>query len=640
MKNQGMLERSIIMKSVARRPLRLWILGGFLLVMIFFSGWILTDFLERFIRKDVRNDAIATAQAVDRYLLQMLAEVDRNSEIMSGSPWLIETLTSPQQEKIRKADSVLDRYCKHLEDGVCYVMNTAGDIVASSNRDTPESFVGKNYGFRPYFQEAMAGRKGTYFALGVTSRKRGYYASNPVRSETGEILGVAVIKIGLARAEELFKKFEHCYLASPQGIVFLSSDPLWILKALWPLPDSVKEQVQKTQQFGPGPFPALFDQELMDGQSFVMHSFENLIVRIPLPKEGWSIVFLKEGKRIFLVRLIGNFITLFLSLLLFVFFSIIGLQESSNRLIRQSEERFRQIAMVSQDWIWELDKEGRYTFSNQAVQFILGYEPQEVIGKPFADFLDPEHKDQITEQMKDVISRRGTVHNVIHVNTHQDGHRVSQEITCGPFFDFQGTFLGYRGVSRDVTERMKSRQLLEDSAMQWRRTFDAIPDMIFILDKDFNIILANQACLKNLKKSYQEIIGSKCHQLMHCSAQPWPHCPNVKLQQDLRVHTEEVDDPKVGLPLLVTTSPILNEKGEFIGSVHIAKDISERKKMEKELLARLEDLKQFREMTLGREERMIQMKHEINRLAEELGRPAPYDLSFIDHKPKDVDGKS
>lgn len=112
----------------------------------------------------------------------------------------------------------------------------------------------------------------------------------------------------------------------------------------------------------------------------------------------------------------------------------------------------------------------------------------------------------------------------------------------------------------------------------WNITFDAIPDMVFIQDKDFIITKVNKSLCEALGKKPEEILGRKCYEILHKKDIPWQSCPFEKTRQDLKVHTDEVDDSNVGIPLLVTTSPIFDEKGEFAGSVHIARNISDIKK--------------------------------------------------------------
>lgn len=121
--------------------------------------------------------------------------------------------------------------------------------------------------------------------------------------------------------------------------------------------------------------------------------------------------------------------------------------------------------------------------------------------------------------------------------------------------------------------------VLED----WQHTFDSITDPIFLLDTEHRITKTNKIFLGIFKLTPEDVIGKKCYELLHKSSVPLPDCPFCKTLIDKKPHTERVDDPAIGIPLLVTTSPIFNNRNEIIGSVHFAKDISELEVAEKAL---------------------------------------------------------
>jgi len=115
--------------------------------------------------------------------------------------------------------------------------------------------------------------------------------------------------------------------------------------------------------------------------------------------------------------------------------------------------------------------------------------------------------------------------------------------------------------------------------IKWKEVFNALTDAAFIQDTDFTIVEANKAFIDMLKKRPEEIIGKKCYELLHGSDKLWPSCPFEKTKEDALAHSEEVDDPNIGIPLLVTTSPLFDDSGNLIGSLHIAKDISQQHKV-------------------------------------------------------------
>ncbi|MDP3791424.1 MAG: PAS domain-containing protein [Candidatus Omnitrophota bacterium] len=157
--------------------------------------------------------------------------------------------------------------------------------------------------------------------------------------------------------------------------------------------------------------------------------------------------------------------------------------------------------------------------------------------------------------------------------------------------------------------------------MDWDVIFNSIGDGIFIADERNTIIKANTAFAELLNMKVEDIVGKKCYELVHKTNTPWPGCPFEKSKKDKKVHVEEVNDPGIGVPLLITTSPIFSPSGEMIGVAHISKDISlvkkvqaQRKKMEEDLKKKIEDLERFQKITVGRELKMKELKARIAEL--------------------------
>ena len=127
--------------------------------------------------------------------------------------------------------------------------------------------------------------------------------------------------------------------------------------------------------------------------------------------------------------------------------------------------------------------------------------------------------------------------------------------------------------------------LLEKTGEDWEDTFNAISDLLFILDKDFRFVKVNKAFCDTVKKEPKELIGKYCFEVVHDRDKPWPNCPYEKTSKTKKITIEEIDDPNIGLPLLITTSPLFDDKDEVIGCIHLAQDISEQKKVEEFLRA-------------------------------------------------------
>ncbi len=129
----------------------------------------------------------------------------------------------------------------------------------------------------------------------------------------------------------------------------------------------------------------------------------------------------------------------------------------------------------------------------------------------------------------------------------------------------------------EIAVRLKINEELEFVARQWSNTFDTITDFVSVHDKDMKFVRVNKALASLFGKNPEELIGSYCYKLMHDRDSPWPECPHVKAVETGKTVSTEIADPKIGIPLLVTCSPLLHDDGSLMGSVHVARDISAQK---------------------------------------------------------------
>ncbi|MCK5879513.1 MAG: PAS domain S-box protein, partial [Holophagae bacterium] len=138
----------------------------------------------------------------------------------------------------------------------------------------------------------------------------------------------------------------------------------------------------------------------------------------------------------------------------FIISNILDITErnKAEELLRKSEERFRDAAFNAGDWIWETDGEGRYIYSSPAVENMLGYKPEEMLGKHFYDLFRPDKKEEFKKAALEAFSRKESFRNFSNQNVHRDGHIVTLETSGVPLIDCEGRLIGYRGVDRDITE--------------------------------------------------------------------------------------------------------------------------------------------------------------------------------------------
>ena len=150
-----------------------------------------------------------------------------------------------------------DAASRHLEAvariaqvGAAYLMNDKGLTLAASNWNQPQSFVGHSYAFRPYFEEAAAGRVGRFYGVGVTTGEPGYFLASGLRTLSGA-RGVIAVKLSLVDFENAMRDSgEAVLLADRDGVVFLSAVPQWKYRVLEPLGQPARERLNRTLQYG------------------------------------------------------------------------------------------------------------------------------------------------------------------------------------------------------------------------------------------------------------------------------------------------------------------------------------------------------------------------------------------------------
>jgi two-component system C4-dicarboxylate transport sensor histidine kinase DctB len=171
------------------------------------------------------------------YIDNILGRFDRIPKVLSKHPLLAQALISPnEQSKITKLNQLLADISTMTQASDIYLIDKQGITIGASNWQLPTSFVGMNFTFRPYFQEALKGKLSHYYAVGLSSGKRGFYYAYPVIIDNA-IAGVIALKISIADIEEQYKKTVlndsfNFLIVAPDDVVFISDRPEWRLKTI------------------------------------------------------------------------------------------------------------------------------------------------------------------------------------------------------------------------------------------------------------------------------------------------------------------------------------------------------------------------------------------------------------------------
>ncbi|MGQ9682402.1 MAG: PAS domain S-box protein [Anaerolineae bacterium] len=178
-------------------------------------------------------------------------------------------------------------------------------------------------------------------------------------------------------------------------------------------------------------------------------------------------------------------------------------RKRAEEALRASEARFRDLVEATSDWVWEVDAEGRYTYASPRVRLLLGYEPEEVVGKTPFDLMHPEEAERVGAIFADICRRGVPFSGLENTNLHKDGRLVILETSGVPVFNDSGDLLGYRGIDRDITVRKQAEieqerlhKEVEAQRQRFRAVIDSAPAAIALARApDWTIEIVNPAAL-------------------------------------------------------------------------------------------------------------------------------------------------
>jgi PAS domain S-box-containing protein len=444
------------------------------------AGYLYYSFLKEYAFQEAERNALNRLQTTKKNLSAFFSENTKPVRVLAGMQPLVEVLSRPDPTSLKTANALLDLFKKTLGVDVCYLMDASGNTIASSNRHDPDSFVGMNFSFRPYFQHAMQGLPANYLALGTTSRKRGAYYSYPVYRENDDTpLGIAVIKASIFFVEKELTPEETSIqlVVDPQGVIFISSRPEWLYQLLWPLKPEDLQRLRQSRQFGNGPWHWTGmrkngDTHVTDasGKTYLFHqiSVDNY--------HDWKIIHLYDleaaSKLVSepLSKIIRPVIVILCSLLgasIFFLYRRASLElarrRSVERALRKSEERYRSLYHHTPAMLHSINKKGILISVSDYWSEALGYKREEVIGKKLTDYLSAVSRKYAEEKIIPAFFKKGFIKDVPYQFIKKNGDLIDVQLSAITDRDEQRQTIRSLAVSIDVTERNKAERALKEA---------------------------------------------------------------------------------------------------------------------------------------------------------------------------------
>jgi two-component system sensor histidine kinase/response regulator len=262
----------------------------------------------------------------------------------------------------------------------------------------------------------------------------------------------------------------------------------------------------------------------------------------------------------------------------------ISLQKELIDKLKESEKKFHDVALSSGDWIWETDRNGCYTFASGKVKQILGYEPNEILGKTHFDLMPEDEAERVKEIVQKITSEKKAIVDVESWNVTKNGEKICLLTNGVPILDEKGELLGYRGVDKDITDRKRVVQELRQSEEKYRALLEQSADNIYIMDVETKKVLeANDTLRSLLGYSEEEMKGLTVYDFVMHSRENIDQVIEEMASKKRAFIGKRKYKHKDGTPLDVDVSAsLITCDGRKALSV-VSRDITEREKAEKAL---------------------------------------------------------
>ena len=180
--------------------------------------------------------------------------------------------------------------------------------------------------------------------------------------------------------------------------------------------------------------------------------------------------------------------------------------------LRANEERFRSLVETTDDFVWEVDSEFRYTYASPQVRSLLGYEPGELIGRTPWSLMPPEEASRVSAAISESVAERRPFSAIANDNRHRDGSLVTLETSGVPFLDSDGKWGGYRGIDRNISERRRAederarllsreseaRAAAQRQSDQMAALLSRLTEGVLVFDSAGGVVLINDAARRML----------------------------------------------------------------------------------------------------------------------------------------------
>ncbi len=569
--------------------------------------------------REAESETIIRLERVNKNLASLLSVYNYPVRILAAMEELKALVSDPGPDTLKVADRILDRFKNTVQADVCYLMDNQGNTLASSNRNDPDSFVGQNFSFRPYFQMAIRGQAASYLALGTTSSKRGVYFSYPLYSYGKESPdGIVVIKgsIEMIEREIGFTGDEIVMVTDPNGVIFISNRPDWLYHTAWQISQEKISEIAASRQFGSGPWEWVGLERTEDyvvdrsGKKYMHHRIE--MDNYP----GWEVNHLLDMQKI--TKKAFKPLVVFVRPLVLAFFVVMCIsvfmlyrqasieirqRKAAEEALRESDARYRSLYNNTPAMLHSINRNGDIVSVSNYWREVLGYSEQEVLGKKLTDFFTEESKKYAEQVVFPEFFKRGYCTDIPYQIIKKDGQLIDILLSAIGERDEDGAIFRTLAVSIDVTERNRavealrvakeelssySKDLEKQVSIRTREITNILkytPDVVYVKDREGKYVLVNSRFEELFGVSMEEVRGKTDYEIVSKEVADQFRKNDLQvLQKGKSMQVEERVEHNAEVHTYLSVKfPVYDKAGAVNGVCGISTDITAVKKAQDQL---------------------------------------------------------
>jgi PAS domain S-box-containing protein len=584
------------------------------------GGYLYYSSLKESALKEAERQADVHLRTIKKNIAAFLSENVKPVKTLAGMKALQLALTQSDAQNLDAANATLDHFKKTLAADVCYLMDPGGKTIASTNRYAPDSFVGQNFAFRPYFKDAISGKPSTYLALGTTSGKRGAYYGHPVFAENASTpVGIVVIKASIELIEsQLGTELDEIVMVNdPHGVIFISNRKEWLYHLLWKYNEDNIPLIKKSRQFGTGPWRWTGLEPKGDYiTDRAGNEYQIQVVELERKYPGWNVVHLRKLDAITktvvepMIKTTGPIVLALCVLIgIAVFFLYrqasheIQQRRSAEEALRQSEGRYRSLYHHTPAMLHSIDPKGRLISVSDYWVEVMGYSRDEVIGRNLTDFFTPQSRQYAETTVFPEFFQTGFCQDIPYQFVKKSGEKIDVLLSAIADRDAAGQIKRSLAVLIDVTQRNRAEEALkqakeelslysQDLERRVRKQTEEItniltytPAVVYIKDKTGRYTLVNTRYEELFDVRNAEIRGKTDYDILPKNVAAQFLASDSQVLKELRsLQVEEHIQQSDGLhTYLAVKFPIYDESGKISGVCGILNDITAVKKAQLQL---------------------------------------------------------